>query len=138
MAIDKRLIGEIANHIVGIRALNPNILINKYKITRGKLDSIIEIFIEIGIVEFVSFTEPYKVIPQTKDELSILLTGVYDIIDRRAKQTPAKLKVKSIDDLYSDPLKEIKEALIRIESKIDSIEVPAKNMRFYKRFNNRH
>lgn len=126
MGINKKLIGDIASHIVNIRALNANILINKYKITRGKLDSIIEILIEVKIVEFVSFTEPYKVLPETKEELVNLLNDAYSVIDNKEKVKAKKVAVPRTDN---NALIEIKDTLKRIEERLTKLEQPQKNIR---------
>ena len=133
MDINKKLVGDIANHIVSVHALNPNILINKYKITRNKLDAIIDIFIEAKIIEFVSYTEPYKVIPLTKEELSTLINSAHGIIERKLSEGIINKKVKTVDEFYRDSFAEILNSLKRIEDKLAIKSEPPKNMRINRR-----
>jgi len=125
MVINKKLIWDICEYIVSVHALTPDIIMNRYKITRSKIDSIIDIMSKAGIIEFVSYTEPYKVIPKDKDELKRIIQTNGQIIDEEIENKSGNQKKKqilrerkSLTDIL-EYLKLIERKLDRIESKID-------------------
>ena len=81
MAINRKLVWEICEYAVSVQALTPSVIMQRYKITRNKVDSIIEILVGAGIAEFISLSEPYKVVPQSKDELKTIIQSSTLIID---------------------------------------------------------
>ncbi len=121
MVINKKLVWEISEYVVSVQALTPSVIMQKYKITRGKIDAIVEIMVSANIAEFISLSEPYKVIPQNKNELRTVIENNNQIIDAEIEKRTGNQRKKQ-DAREKKSTTEILEYLKRIETRLDKIE----------------
>jgi len=121
MVINKKLVWEISEYVVSVQALTPSVIMQKYKITRGKIDAIVEIMVSANIAEFISLSEPYKVIPQNKNELRTVIENNNQIIDAEIEKRAGNQRKKQ-DAREKKSTTEILEYLKRIETRLDKIE----------------